>query len=210
MRAPTTPSAKKCIDKWGLLAPFDTTITEKQWREYFEERTAVENLNTPGTEEFKRLKSEEIMQKPERLLPKAGDRLAKIIMGSCMEDDEKNKIAETLRGSLYYLDLWGCEEDGQVIVYDIHPATSTNQTPDRLDKSDTRTDFMPRTVSAKTRLYSPFGIGSSVDFNYYYFNHHFRENQQFNACGMHSNQCLRAYDCLLTGCNDSGELERYR
>jgi hypothetical protein len=61
MRAPTTPNVKKCIDKWALLAPFDTTITDKQGKECFEERTAVENLNTPGTEEFKRLKSEEIM-----------------------------------------------------------------------------------------------------------------------------------------------------
>jgi hypothetical protein len=128
------------------------------------------------------------MQKTERLLPEAGARLAKVTMGSCMDDDEKKRIAETFRGSLYYLELWGCEEDGQVIVYDIHPATSTDQTPGRLDKSNTRTNFMPRTVSAKTRLYSPFGIRSSVDFNYYYFDHHFRENQQFHACGRHSNQ----------------------
>jgi hypothetical protein len=61
MRAPTTPNVTKCIDKWALLAPFDTTITDKQGKEYFEERAAVENLNTPGTEEFKRLKFEEIM-----------------------------------------------------------------------------------------------------------------------------------------------------
>jgi hypothetical protein len=47
MRAPTTPNVEKCIDKWDLLAPFDTTITDKQCKEYFEERTAVENLNTP-------------------------------------------------------------------------------------------------------------------------------------------------------------------
>jgi hypothetical protein len=107
-----------------------------------------------------------------------------------MGNDEKNKIAKTFRGSLYYLDLWGCEEDGQVIVYDIHPATLSNQTPGRLDTSDTQTDLMPRTASAKTRLYSPLGIGSSVDFNYYYFNYYFCENQQFNACGMHSNQFL--------------------
>jgi hypothetical protein len=112
MTAPTTPNAKKCIEKWDLLAPFDTTITEKQWKEYFEERTAADKLNTPGTEEFKRLYTKEIMQKRERLLPKARDRLAMVIMGSCMDDDEKVKIANTLRGSLYYLDLQGNEEDG--------------------------------------------------------------------------------------------------
>jgi hypothetical protein len=47
------------------------------------------------------------MQQPERLLPKARDRLAKVIMGSCMDNYEKNKLAETFRGFLYYLDLWG-------------------------------------------------------------------------------------------------------
>src|ERR1700761_4197195 len=94
------------------------------------------------------------MQKLERLLPKAGDRLEKIIMGNCMEGYEKNNIAETSGGSLYCLELWDCEEDRQVIIYYIHPATSANQIPNIGDKSDARTNFVSRTVSTKTRLYS--------------------------------------------------------
>lgn len=110
MEAPTTPNAQKCIEKWGLLAPFDPKITEKQWSSYFEERSAVEKRNISGTEEYKALKWEELMQRPDRLLKEARRRLVGNVLGSCAE--KRPDIVKTIEGSLYYLSLWGCEEDG--------------------------------------------------------------------------------------------------
>ena len=62
-----TPNAQKCIEKWGLLPPYDIMITEEQWAQYFEERCALEKRNTPGTEEYKKIKSEELMQNLDQL-----------------------------------------------------------------------------------------------------------------------------------------------
>lgn len=111
--APTTPNAKKCVEKWNLHAPYDTRITEEQWAEYYEERSALEIMNTTGNEKWKKLESEELMQKTDKLLKEAGERLADAMMASTgLEDEVKSMIAETLRASVYYLDIWGCEEDG--------------------------------------------------------------------------------------------------
>lgn len=112
LEEPTGENAQKCIQKWGLIAPFDSGITETQWEQYFEERSAVEKTNTKGTADFKKISSEELMQNTDRLLADAREKLVKVIMGSCLDDAEKIKIADAFKESLYYLSLWGNEEDG--------------------------------------------------------------------------------------------------
>ncbi|KAH7311896.1 hypothetical protein BKA65DRAFT_600801 [Rhexocercosporidium sp. MPI-PUGE-AT-0058] len=105
--------------------------------------------------EFKKISSEELMQNTDRLLADAREKLVKIIMGSCMDDSEKTKTAKTFRGS------FGDDyEDGG------------------------RTSFSPRSVSSTTRLYSPFVLGTSVDFKYHYHNRMFRANEEFSALVM--------------------------
>lgn len=42
MPAPTGPWLARCIEHWGLLAPFDPSVTEAQWEAYFKERAATE------------------------------------------------------------------------------------------------------------------------------------------------------------------------
>jgi len=70
-------------------------------------------MNTTGDKKWKKIESEELMQKTDKLLKEAGDRLAAAIMASTgLEEGLKTKIAEGLRRSVYYLDLWGNEEDG--------------------------------------------------------------------------------------------------
>ncbi|KAE8454461.1 hypothetical protein EG329_000084 [Mollisiaceae sp. DMI_Dod_QoI] len=181
--APTGSNAQRCIEKWNLLAPYDTRITEKEWEEYFEERIILEKTNTENTEEYKRVKSEELMQNTTRLLGEAREKLAQVILGSCLETSERIQIANTFKVSLYYLDLWGNEEDGG-----------------GEDEDGGRTSFSPRTVSSSTRLYSPFGLGTSVDFKYYYHNRWGRENERFSAlvmCSRVISQCSKSkpFEC---------------
>lgn len=94
------------------------SITEEQWKEYFDERSAVEDAHNPDSAEYNRVTSEELMQNTERLLTDARGRLENVILGSCLEDEErKTKIAEILKRSLYYLSLWGNEEDGYAPLF---------------------------------------------------------------------------------------------
>lgn len=55
----------------------------------------------------------------------------------------------------------------------------------RMNDSEDRKRFSPRTVKSETRLYSPFGIGTSVDFKYHYHNRWGRADEQFAAMGMY-------------------------
>ncbi|KAJ7749043.1 hypothetical protein DFH07DRAFT_559280 [Mycena maculata] len=58
-------------------------------------------------------------------------------------------------GSLYFLELWGSDEEGG--------------------------GDNPRTINAKSRLYSPYGLGGSVEFSYDYHYRQFRANERFST-----------------------------
>lgn len=36
------PWLQQCIERWGLVAPYDPSVTEAQWESYFKERAALE------------------------------------------------------------------------------------------------------------------------------------------------------------------------
>ncbi|EUC61973.1 hypothetical protein RSOL_410140 [Rhizoctonia solani AG-3 Rhs1AP] len=147
---PKGTNAKLCIEKWCLLAPYGHGITEKQWKAYHDERSALDQDNTCGYDARPTLKPEYLCANPWRVLEFASQSIASAIYGSVLDEDEKTAIARTIRGSLYFIELEGEDDDG------------------------------PRSVSAKTRLYSPFGIGTSVDFAYdYHFR--YREGEQFGS-----------------------------
>ncbi|KAB5588607.1 hypothetical protein CTheo_7947 [Ceratobasidium theobromae] len=136
---------KKCVERWCLLPPYDTRITEAQWKAYYEERTALEKINTMKSQESAAIVSEELMQNTWKILRKAAENVEFTILGCKLDDEQlKQRIARTLMGSLYFLELWGSNEE------DLRPRT-------------------PRYVTAKTRLYSPFGIGTSIDLYYDYY-----------------------------------------
>ncbi|CCO35764.1 hypothetical protein BN14_09884 [Rhizoctonia solani AG-1 IB] len=138
---PTGEWANKCVERWCLLPPYDTTITEKQWEDYYNERSALDKVNSSGAAESKEIVSEELCQDTWKVLCKASEDLAAIVLGSKLDDeDRKKQIARTLMGSLYFTELWGNDEG----------------------------DDTHRDVQAKSRLYSPFGIGTSIDFYYSY------------------------------------------
>ncbi|KAG8681812.1 hypothetical protein FRC11_000648 [Ceratobasidium sp. 423] len=157
-KMPKGKSAKLCIEKWCLLPPYDHGITEKQWKAYHDERSALDDDNTCGYEAMPSLKPEDLCVNPWRVLEMASQNIASAIYGSVLEEEEKIAIARTLRGSLYFIELEG-EDDG---------------------------GGSPRSVYAKTRLYSPFGIGTSIDFSYdYHFR--YRAGEQFGYLTAMSN-----------------------
>lgn len=36
------PWLGRCIERWGLVAPYDPTVSEEQWQKYFQERATLE------------------------------------------------------------------------------------------------------------------------------------------------------------------------
>ncbi|EUC61997.1 hypothetical protein RSOL_411880 [Rhizoctonia solani AG-3 Rhs1AP] len=138
---PTGEWASKCVERWCLLPPYDTSISEKRWEDYYNERSALDEINSSGSKKSKEIVSEELGQDTWKILRKAASDLAAIVLGSKLADEERKKqIARTLMGSLYFTELWGNDEG----------------------------DGSSRDVEAKTRLYSPFGAGASIDFYYRY------------------------------------------
>ncbi|KAG8790394.1 hypothetical protein FRC12_011982 [Ceratobasidium sp. 428] len=131
---------KKCAERWCLLPPYNTSITEDQWKTYYLERSALDLVNSSGSTESKPIVSEELGQDTWVLLRRNAEQVAAAIFGSVLDDEHKKRIGRTMLGSLYFTDLWGNDEG----------------------------DGSPREVSAKSRLYSPCGLGTSIDLNYHY------------------------------------------
>ncbi len=42
----------RSISKWGLVAPYDPTVTEAQWEQYYKERAALEWLHNARAAEW--------------------------------------------------------------------------------------------------------------------------------------------------------------
>ncbi|KAG8708376.1 hypothetical protein FRC11_006532, partial [Ceratobasidium sp. 423] len=141
---PTGEWGKKCIDTWCLLAPYDSTITEEQWKKYYDERSALDEINTWQGGKSGPIESEDLGQPTWGILRESGDVVAAAIMGSAqLQDiDRKKRITHVLFGSFYFIRLDGSDEG--------------NGPPE------------PRHLEVYSRLYSPFGLGTSVDFHYGY------------------------------------------
>ncbi|CAE6467820.1 unnamed protein product [Rhizoctonia solani] len=142
---PTGKWGKKCVETWCLLAPYDSTITEVQWKKYYNERSALDRVNTMRGRKSGHIESEDLGQPTWGALRGSGDAIAAAIMGSAQLQDvnRKKRIAHVLLGSFYYMRLEGVDEG--------------NGPPE------------PRHLELHSRLYSPFGLGTSVDFRYKYY-----------------------------------------
>lgn len=68
----------------------------------------------------------------------------------------------------------------------------------RMDDDPDRVSFSPREVQCKTRLYSPFGVGTSIDFVYTYYYRMFRSEPKWAVCGMSARNAT---------CNDLGSYD---
>ncbi|KEP49008.1 hypothetical protein V565_110330 [Rhizoctonia solani 123E] len=149
---PEGKNAKCCIDKWCLLPPYDHRISEDEWDLYFRERTALDELNTFGSDASASIQPGEL-RPPLRVLEDSAADIAAAMYGSVLVEESKIAIARTLRGSLYITSATGMEG----------------------------------CFTVNTRLYSPFGIGTSVDFGYDY-SYDYRESDYFGLLVAKSNK----------------------
>ncbi|CAE6405949.1 unnamed protein product [Rhizoctonia solani] len=142
-KKPITKWARRCIDKWCLLPPYDRSIKEKHWKAYYEERSALDKINTVGSAESEVVEGECLEENTWKVLRKAAEHVATAMLASSLGDaQQKKSIARTLLGSLYFMSVEGSAEcEGE---------------PE------------PRSLGTTTRLYSPFGLGTSIDFHYDY------------------------------------------
>ncbi|KAK4702726.1 hypothetical protein P7C70_g3494, partial [Phenoliferia sp. Uapishka_3] len=141
---PSGPYGKACVEKYCLLAPFDPSITEAHWKEYSDERSALDTYNTTnGAEDhFECSNLSDNANFAFEKLSTASSILAREIMGTTLDTTEKTLLSRTLRGSLYLLHVEG-EDDG---------------------------NGSPRTVKTTLRLYGPHGLGRSLTLKYHYHN----------------------------------------
>ncbi|CAE6532298.1 unnamed protein product [Rhizoctonia solani] len=165
---PTGEWAAKCVDRWCLLAPYNTTITDEQWKAYHEERSALDKINTMDSDESAAIEGKYLDGSTWKVLRKAAEHVASAILASVLDDVERKKsIARTLLGSLYFMSVDGSSEG--------------------LGAPE------PRNLDTTTRLYSPFGLGTSIDFHY---NYHYRmrsyedeRDAMLNAAGREIGEC---------------------
>ncbi|CAE6354710.1 unnamed protein product [Rhizoctonia solani] len=161
---------EKPTGEWAanLLAPYDTTITEEQWQAYYEERSALDKINTIDSPESAAIGGECLDENMWRVLRKAAEQVTSAILSSALGDAERKKsISRTLLGSLYFMSVDGSSEG--------------------LGAPE------PRNLDMTTRLYSPFGLGTSIDFHY---NYHYRmrsyedeRNAMLNAATREISEC---------------------
>jgi len=112
--APAGEFAQKSIAAWSLIAPYNTGITEDQWKAYYEERSALDRLNTVNSKDSGNIQCKELGQDTGVLLEFASDKLARAICNSVLDNTKKIEITRSIRGGIYYLKLWGTDEDGCV------------------------------------------------------------------------------------------------
>ncbi|KAG9120554.1 hypothetical protein FRC07_003905 [Ceratobasidium sp. 392] len=141
--APTGKWSKKCTERWCLLPPYDTSISEAEWKCYYRERAGLDQVNTIGSRESRMIEAEELCGEDGAwdFLRYASGEVAAAIYGSVLDDERKKQIGRTLLGSLYLTELSGSDDGGG----------------------------SARDITAMSRLYSPFGLGTSIDLWYSYY-----------------------------------------
>ncbi|KAH7345429.1 hypothetical protein B0J17DRAFT_713016 [Rhizoctonia solani] len=115
----------------SLLSPYNHSISEDQWELYYKERSALDEVNTFGSDASSPIQPGRL-RSPLRVLEYAATNVAAPVYGSVLAEKSKIAIGRTLRGSLHITEVDG--EEGYFTL--------------------------------STRLYSPFGIGTSIDFGY--------------------------------------------
>ncbi|KAH7345425.1 hypothetical protein B0J17DRAFT_639849 [Rhizoctonia solani] len=183
---PTRKWAKKCVEKWCLLPPYNRNITETQWKAYYEERSALDKINTIGSTESEIIEGEYLEENTWKVLRKAAEHVASAILSSALDDAERKKsISRTLLGSLYFMSVDGSAE-----------CTGEPE---------------PRTLDITTRLYSPFGLGTSIDFHYdYHYRLRLHEDERsatLNAAGRDITECDPKHPTACAAVPDEPEEE---
>jgi hypothetical protein len=150
------PWLKKCVQRWKLVAPFDPRVTEELWEEYYKERDALDRFNgkiesqenaTPPAwvEEFQQpgllpygLVRNDFFQHEYVIYTKSIEEGLKTVISGCPQlTTEVENIADKVASGIYVLSGKTESKNGECRDFD-----------------------------AYLRLYSPYGLGTSVDFNF--------------------------------------------
>ncbi|KAG8729176.1 hypothetical protein FRC10_004193 [Ceratobasidium sp. 414] len=105
------------------------------------EQSTLDKINTSGSDKSMPIVAEELGKDNLHTLRKMSEDIAAAIFGSVLDDEHKRRIGRTLLGSLYFTELSGTGKG----------------------------DGSPREVRAMSRLYSAFGLGTSIDTFYSYY-----------------------------------------
>ncbi|KAJ7300688.1 hypothetical protein DFH08DRAFT_828238 [Mycena albidolilacea] len=121
-----TEFALKCIERWC-------------------ERRALDEINTKHSDKSKKIFSEELGQDTFSTLRAASWSIAASIYGASQLDEaDKTQIAQTLRGSLYFTELWGNDEiqgSGRFLVIVTSPILFQNNSKIKGTTAQKITDF---------------------------------------------------------------------
>lgn len=105
---PEGEKEKRCIDKWCLLSPYDHSISEDQWELYYKERSALDEVNTFGSDASSPIQPGRLRSLL-RVLEYAATNVAAPVYGSVLAEKSKIAIGRTLRGSLHITEVDGEE-----------------------------------------------------------------------------------------------------
>jgi len=159
------PWFKRSVERWNLIAPFDPNVTEKDWEKYYKERAALdwyamviwdwdERKYPPWTEDFPQPKMSDMFTS------KYGDNKPSTIVGKAEKDSLRKAIKSVIDDcpELLACGLKEGEDLGEKMGSGLYFLKVNVETV--LDEnSELYTD-----MTVTTRLYSPFGLGTSIDF----------------------------------------------
>lgn len=161
---------KRSVERWNLIAPFDPNVTEREWEKYYKERAALDwytlviglskkrwrgaSQYPPWTEDFPRPKMSNIFEITFGTV-KHGNILSKIEMNS-MRKAIKSVVDDC--PELLHRGLKKGEDLGEKMASGLYFLKAKSEAT--LDEVNVvELDFV-----VSTRLYSPFGLGTSIDF----------------------------------------------
>ncbi|KZV67696.1 hypothetical protein PENSPDRAFT_653889 [Peniophora sp. CONT] len=171
---PKTEWARRAIDRWLLLPPYDTTIADNTWKSYYEERAALEELNRVESQDARMLIALEVSgQKSVVLLRQARRDIARVLRGAALWDGAREAYPRSASSGLYF--------------------TSLSALSGAPPGSDVQAPVL--SVRVKTRFYSPLGLGTALDLAY---NHHLMSpSSSFSSFSALLARTRTIYDCNI-------------
>jgi hypothetical protein len=166
----------KCVERWNLMAPFDPTIPDEMWESYYRERASLdwfiheaEGLQVVWDDEMAYGKKEakptpewtEEFPKPPMYAYASGERYQEFDTPKNHMESIGKALLKVTKGCPQLIND-GAEDIGEKLAASIYVLNGFTNWVD----SDCRT------FDCQTRLYSPCGLGTAVDFKMRW---HYRE-----------------------------------
>lgn len=166
------PWLRRCVDRWNLIAPFDPAVTEMQWRAYYKERAALDwwvaSNGGKGIPKDDDADGDENLNDDDGLvLPEWKEDFPLVDMGSYpndevifgeMDGDSVLDHTEAIRDAVGDV-IKGCPRLG---ITPEHMESCVYFLGGEINWAG---DTYPRTADYVVRMYSPCGLGTSLEIN---------------------------------------------